>query len=488
MLEVRAMDRYQIPNHMGGADAQPASGAYRPIVAPATGETIGRVAWSDATDVATACDAAAKAAPEWAALGMDERQRRIRAWGDALREEAAAIAYADAVDSGTPIRTMRTGIGKGVDYLDYFCGLWSEVKGETIPATPSNLHVTVREPYGVVGMVIPFNHPAFFAVSKTVPALLTGNTVVLKPSELTPVTAHLVARASADTLPPGVLNVVQGGPEVGRAIVAEPRLRRLHFTGGVRTGLQVQRGAADSSVVKQLTMELGGKNPLIVFPDVDPAVAAEAAVVGMNYTRNQGQSCGSTSRLFVHESIARAVVDEICRLVGEIRLGPPEDDDTQMGSLVSAAHQRRVLDAIDGARRDGARLLAGGSAPDGELAAGAYVEPTVFDRVDPGSTLAREEIFGPVLSVIEWSDRAEMLRQVNDSPYGLSAAVYTRDIDEALKTAAAVEAGYIWVNGVETRWKATPFGGYKDSGTGHEHDLAELLGYTRLKSVNVVLR
>jgi acyl-CoA reductase-like NAD-dependent aldehyde dehydrogenase len=478
---------YEALNFVDGREQPPLAGLFRPVVAPATGEEIGRMAWSGPEDVTAACDAATSAAGGWAAIGYAERATMLRAWGDAITARREEIALADAMDSGTPIRTMRTGIGKGLDYLDYFTGLWPELQGTTIPASPGNLHYTVREPYGPVGIVIPFNHPAFFAVSKTVPALMAGNSVVVKPSDLTPVSAHLIAQAAEGILPPGVFNVVQGGADVGQAIVTDRRLRRLHFTGGIRTGLAVQRGAADSGVVKQVTMELGGKNPLIVFPDVDPAVAAKAAVDGMNFTRNQGQSCGSTSRLFVHADIAAEVVDAVCDQVARIQLGLPDAEDTELGSLVSHDHQRRVLGVVSRASAEGARLRIGGQAAGGALERGAYVQPTVFTDVTDQMAIAREEIFGPVLSVLRWTDEADMLRQVNASDYGLAAAIYTSDLGAALSTAAAVEAGYVWVNTVETRWKGTPFGGYKDSGTGSEHDLDEMLGYTRLKSVNVVL-
>jgi acyl-CoA reductase-like NAD-dependent aldehyde dehydrogenase len=478
---------YEVTNFIGSDERAAASGETRPIVAPATGEAIGTMPWSGGADVTAAVDKAAGAAREWAALGMPERRRRLEAWGAALRAQQAEIAMADAIDTGTPIRAMRNGIGKGLDYLYYFAGLWSEVKGETIPATGESLHFTMREPFGPVGIIIPFNHPAMFALSKAVPALIAGNSVVLKPSELTPISAYLIAKASVGILPPGVFNVVHGGPEVGQAIVTSRKLQRVHFTGGVPTGLAVQRGAAESGLVKHVSLELGGKNPLIVFPDVDPSVAAQAAFVGMNYTRNQGQSCGSTSRLFVHADIAKAVVDEVCEIVSGVKVGLPQHEATEMGSLVSSAHQQRVLSAIEEGRRDGAQLLVGGTAGSGDLARGAYVMPTVFSGVGSDMSLAQREIFGPVLSVIEWTDAADMLEQVNSTDYGLTAAIYTNDLVRAMTMARDVEAGYVWVNGVETRWPGTPFGGYKNSGSGSEHSLEEILSYTRVKTVNIVL-
>ena len=476
-----------VSNFIAGVERFSATGAVRPVIAPATGATIGSFAWSGRDDVTAAVDAAAAAAASWAALGMTGRRDAILRWGAAISVIAEEIALADAVNSGTPIRNMRVGVAKGLEYLRFFAGLWSEIKGETIPASPTHLHYTLREPFGPVGIIIPFNHPTLFGLAKTVPALIAGNTVVLKPSELTPLSASMFAAASVDHLPPGVFNVVNGGPEVGAALVADPRLHRLHFTGGVSTGLQVQRGAADSGVVKHVSLELGGKNPLIVLPDADPMVVARAAVTGMNYTRNQGQSCGSTSRLFVHADVAPAVVDEICRLVDSIRVGLPQDESTEMGSLISAEHQRRVLGAISAGRDAGARVLIGGTPAQGDLARGAYVLPTVMDRVPAGSELATREIFGPVLSVLEWTARDEMLDEVNGTDYGLTAAIYTRDIGQAMSLVRDVQAGYVWVNTIETRWPATPFGGFKNSGLGSEHTVDEIVSYTRTKAVNIAV-
>ena len=474
-------------NYIAGELREARSGQGRANTAPATGKSLGSLAESGEADVDDACAAAAEAAPQWKALGVDGRRKCLLAWADAVRKRAEEIALIDAVDSGTPLRTMRAGVTKGLEYIDYYGGLGLQLKGETIPASPDNLHYTVREPFGAVGIIIPFNHPAYFSMSKTAPALMAGNSVVLKPADQTPISACIVAEASADALPPGVLNVVQGGPRVGRAIVAHPALRRIHFTGGVPTGLAVQEGAARSGMVKQVSLELGGKNPLIACPDAEPKLTAEAAVAGMNFTRNQGQSCGSTSRLFVHREIAAEVIDRICEGVESIRLGLPEDDDTDMGSLVSKEHQQRVLRLIDEGASEGAKILTGGQAANGALAGGAFVQPTVFTDVTPGMRIATEEIFGPVLSIIEWDDEVEMLRMVNGSDYGLTAAIFTRDVTTALRMAAAVESGYVWVNGVETRWKGTPFGGYKNSGIGSEHSIEEMESYTRTKAVNVFL-
>lgn len=474
-------------NFIAGTFRDAQAGEVRPNFAPATGEKLGDIVESQEADVREACDAALAAAPAWAAMSVDERRRCMLAWADAVLRRAPELARVDAVDSGTPLRTMRVGVTKGAEYIEYYAGLGMQIQGTTIPATPQTLHYTVKEPYGAVGVIIPFNHPSLFAMSKTAPALMAGNTVVLKPAEQTPVSASLIAEASAEALPPGVLNVVHGGAEVGRSLVAHRKIRRIHFTGGVPTGLAVQAGAAASGIVKNVSMELGGKNPLIVFPDADPATAATAAVIGMNFTRNQGQSCGSTSRLFVHTSIAADVTDRVCEGVRQIRMGLPEDDATEMGSLVSAEHRDRVLGLIDAGRREGAKVLVGGKPGTGELADGAFVQPTVFGGVTSTMQIAQEEIFGPVLSIIEWDDHDRMVEMVNSTHYGLTTAIYTENLTTALRTSAAVEAGFVWINGVETRWKGVPFGGYKNSGLGSEHSIEEMESYTQTKVVNVFL-
>lgn len=476
-----------IVNFIQGRIENPQSGKFRLNYAPATGEEIGEVADSNAADVEAAYKAAREAQPQWASMSVAERVERLRAWTADVLQEVDEISLMDARDSGIQRRTMRFGVTKGVAYFDYFCGIAYEMKGETIPVTAGNLHYTKREPYGVVGIIIPYNHPAMFVLSNSAPALVAGNSVVLKPSELTPTSALRIAELSQDYLPPGVFNIVQGGAEAGGAIVSHPDIWRIQFIGGVKTGLSILKGSAESGRVKKVTMELGGKNPLIIYPDVDAETAARAAVQGMNYTRNVGQSCGSTSRLFVHRAIAQDVTEAIIALVEEIQLGLPEDDDTEMGALVSREHQQRVLSYVSGGLDDGARLRIGGAQPEGELAAGAYVEPTVFDNVKPGMRIAIDEIFGPVLSVIDWDDEATMLQAVNQVQYGLTAAIYTNDISTAFRCADQVQAGYIWINGIEKRWVAMPFGGYKNSGIGVTHALEELLSYTRSKAVSVML-
>jgi betaine-aldehyde dehydrogenase len=349
--------------------------------------------------------------------------------------------------------------------------------------------MTRRAPWGVVGAITAYNHPTLYACQKTGPALLAGNAIVIKPPEQAPLSTLEFAALTEDVLPPGVLNVVPGGAEAGAALVGHPDVPRISFNGSLATGLAIQRTVADAGRVKFLTLELGGKNPIVVFDDVDPSEAAAATVRGMNFMRVQGQSCGSTSRLLVHRSIREAVAEEIVALVERIVIGLPEAKGTEMGSLISPEHRDRVLGFVAAGHEDGGRLLAGGAAPEGpELAAGAFMAPTVFDRVRPGSRLGREEVFGPVLAIMEWSDEADAIAMANATDYGLTASIWTRDIDRALRTADAIEAGYVWINDVETRYTGVPFGGWKQSGLGTEQSLLDdLVQFTRTKSVNIAV-
>jgi acyl-CoA reductase-like NAD-dependent aldehyde dehydrogenase len=455
---------------------------------PATGEALAEVLPADPAAVDAAVRAAAAAQPGWAALGVQGRGELLHRLAEQLAARLPDIALLDALDTGNPVVAMRSGAAKGLQAMREYAELGLEMKGETIPASPGGIHFTLPQPWGVVGVITAYNHPTMYLCNKVSPALMAGNAVVVKPAEQTPLSALALARLAADLLPAGVLNVVVGGSATGDALVRHPQVRRITFTGSVGTGVAVQRAAAESGRLKSLTLELGGKNPILVFPDADPEAAAAAAVRGMNFTRVQGQSCGSTSRLLVHRHLHDSVLAGIVERVGRIRLGLPEREETEMGSLISPQHQQRVLGYIEGARHEGAELVAGGGVPGGELAAGAYVEPTVFDRVEPGMRIAREEIFGPVLSVLTWEDEAEALALANDTDYGLTASIWTNDLSTALRVATRIEAGYVWVNDVERRYPGVPFGGWKQSGLGVEHALAaDILSFTRSKSVNVAV-
>lgn len=470
---------------IGGRRVQAASGETIDAVSPATGETVGRVPRCRAEDVDAAVQAAAAAFPEWSRLDPTDRAACLLRLADAVEADGERLARIDAIDNGSPLREMRRDVAIATAQLRYFAGLALRVRGETIPSSWERLNYTLRQPFGVVGRIIPFNHPLMFAAAKIAAPLVAGNTVVLKPSEHTSLSALALADHLAAIFPPGVVNVVTGyGGEVGDALVAHPDVRRLAFIGAVETGLAIQRRAAEVAV-KHVTLELGGKNPLVVFPDADRQLAIEGAVAGMNFTW-QGQSCGSTSRLLVHRDQYEAFVEELAARVAGLRSGLPTDPETDTGAIVNARQLEKVLRYVELGRSEGATLVTGGvRVTEGELGRGLFVRPAVFAHVRPDSRLAQEEIFGPVLAVLRYEDYEDAVRIANGVRYGLTASVFTRDLRTALAFARDVEAGYVWVNDASRHFPATSFGGFKDSGVGREEDLEELESYTQTKNVNV---
>ncbi|HLU56129.1 MAG TPA: aldehyde dehydrogenase family protein [Pseudonocardia sp.] len=460
-------------------------GEHLESVNPATEEVIGRVPAGKAADVAAAADAADRAAPAWAALSAQERGSLLKEVASALRAESDRIVDLEIRDSGNTIRKLKLDIAAAAESLEYYAALAGELKGETVPATAHGLHFSMREPFGVVGRIVPFNHPIFFAAGKMAAPLAAGNTMVIKPSEQSPLSACVLGEICQQVLPPGVVNIVTGlGSTAGEALVREPRIRRIAFTGSVPTGLAVQRAAAEVAV-KSLTLELGGKNPMIVFPDADLDAALPAAVRGMNFNW-AGQSCGSQSRLLLHESIYDEGVARVAEIVSGLKVGDPRDPASDMGPVNSKAQYEKVLRYIDHAEQDGARLVAGGHSLRGEaFPSGYWVEPTVFADVTPEMRLFREEVFGPILSIVRWSTPDEAVALANDVEYGLTASVWTRDLATALDTVRRIEAGYIWVNGVSIHFPGTSFGGFKNSGIGREEGIEELYSYTQPKFVHV---
>jgi acyl-CoA reductase-like NAD-dependent aldehyde dehydrogenase len=348
--------------------------------------------------------------------------------------------------------------------------------------------MTWREPYGVVARIIPFNHPFMFCAYQSAAPLMAGNAVIIKAPDQTPLAPLEFGRLCSEVLPKGLVTVLTGpGPVTGTALVRNPAIRRIAFTGRRETGLTILETSAQTGNVKHVTLELGGKNPLIVYPDTLPERAAEVAVGSMNFDFSQGQSCGSTSRVFVHERDAAAVTEAIAARLGSFVIGDPLDESTTMGPLVSGAQRDRVVGFIESGQHQGARLVAGG-APPADLAdsGGYYMAPTLFDRVQPEHDIAREEIFGPVIAVRTWSGRDAMLEEVNATRFGLTANILTNDLDLAIDTARRVDAGIVWVNGQGQHFITTPFGGHKDSGLGVEGSLASLESFTTVKSVHVL--
>jgi betaine-aldehyde dehydrogenase len=466
--------------YIGGEWVCSADGATVASIDPSTEQVIGAVPCAGADDVDRAVRAAQAAAPEWAALRWTRRAELLYELARRIDAASEDLALLDTADAGLPIAGSRRDIRSCAQELRYFAGLGGEAKGHTLPAAGPHLAMTHREPYGVVGRIIPFNHPFKFAAGKCAAPLMAGNAVVLKPAEQTSLSALRLAAMTEDLLPPGVLNVVTGAAATGAALVDHPGVPRIAFTGSVPSGRAVLRAAADH--IKHVTLELGGKNPIIVYDDADPVQAAVGAIAGMNLSRSMGQSCQSNSRVLVHRSCADAFVSALVDGVERLRVGDPRDERSDLGPLAFAEHYERVLTYVEAGRNQGARLLTGGHRPERHTR-GYYLRPTVFADVEPGMRIAREEIFGPVLSVLSWDDEDEAIELANAVEYGLTANVWTNDLRRAHRTAQRLQAGTVWVNGDGGKPLGTPFGGFKHSGLGLEGSLEELLSYTRSKSV-----
>ncbi|HEY0453229.1 aldehyde dehydrogenase family protein [Actinophytocola sp.] len=469
--------------HVGGEWVDAGAGGRIESVNPTSEEVIGTVPDAGAEDVDAAVAVAREAASGWGRLGWAKRGALLRELARRIEDETEALARLDVRDAGLPLAGMRTDVTGAAATLDYYAGIAPQTGGGTAPASEDTLSYTLRQPYGVVARIVPFNHPFKFAAGKVAAPLAAGNAVVLKPGEQASLSALELARIAAEVLPPGVLNVVTGaGATTGAALVGHPDVHRVAFTGSVPSGRAVLRAAAEG--ITHVTLELGGKNPLIVFPDVDVPKAAAAAVAGMNIARCTGQSCGSNSRIYVHADIADEFVAALVERVAALRVGDPMLAETQVGPLAFRAHHERVLGHLETARREGATFAYGGSRPPGR---GFFVEPAVLTGLDDDMAVVREEIFGPVMSVLTWRDVDDVIRRANDTPFGLTANVWTRDVTAAHRAAAALEAGYVYVNGTGRRPTGTPFGGWKSSGLGKDNGLEELLSYTQEKTVTVTL-
>ncbi len=456
-------------------------------VNPSNEEVIGRAPKGTAEDVDRAVDAAAKAQPGWAARSIFERGALLRQVAAGFCARAEEILNLEATDTGNTIAKLGGDVQIAAAYLEYFAGLATEMKGETVPATPNNLHMTVREPYGVVARIVPFNHPFMFAGAHLAAPLVAGNTVVIKTPETSPLSGSILADVCKEILPPGVVNLVSGfGMPVGDRLVRHPRVRRIGFTGSVGTGLAIQRAAAEEAV-KHVSLELGGKNPMIVFPDADPERVTRAAIDGMNFSW-AGQSCGSMSRVMVHESLYNEIVERMGAEADGLKVGDPLDTSSEMGPVNSEGHYKRVLSFVESGKQDGAKLVSGGARPEGsEFERGYWIRPTIYADVDMNMRVAKEEIFGPVVSILKWKTREEAVEMANATEYGLTCAIWTNDLKAAITTAREVESGYVWINNTAQHYVGTPFGGWKNSGLGGEESLEELLSYTQTKAIHVIL-
>jgi acyl-CoA reductase-like NAD-dependent aldehyde dehydrogenase len=449
-------------------------------VSPIDEEVCGQVAAARAEDVDRAVDLITPALDAWAGLGAVARVPYLRRFADAIAAHADELAELETLDGGLTRATAARDIRTAIDSLGFFASYAYQLTGETYAAPAGTAAYTVREPYGIVARIVPFNHPVMFAVQNAAPVLLAGNAVVVKPPEQASLSTLLLAEIARGVLPDGVFNVITGyGHEAGDAIVGHPRIPRIGFTGSVPTGSRILGTAARH--IKHVTLELGGKNPLIVTADADPEFAAQVAYRGMNFT-HAGQSCQSTSRVLVHAGIHDDVVGRLAERMGRIVVGDPRDEKTVTGPLAFRAHLDRVLGYIDSGIEEGARLVVGGTRPD-HLPKGFYLRPALFADVTPGMRIAREEIFGPVVSVIRYEDEEEAIRIANDTEYGLTSRVVAGTLDRAAAIGRRIEAGTTLLNTAGSRQRGMPFGGYKASGLGKQSCLEEVLSYTQEKSV-----
>ncbi len=456
------------------------------VINPADCSSLGEVEEAGAEDIERAVSAARQAQPQWRALAPTQRAAAVRLLAEKVRDHAEELALLDALDCGNPRVAMVGDMHMGAHLLDYFAGLATELKGETVPTAAGQLNFVVREPVGVVARIVPFNHPAMFVCAKIAAPLVAGNSVIIKPSEHTPLSALRLAELFDGLLPAGVLNVVNGKAEAGAALAEHPDVNSICLVGSVPTGRAVARAAA--STLKSTLLELGGKNAMLIFPDANVEKAAASAVHGMNFGWTAGQSCGSTSRLYVHESIYEAVLHAVIRRTEAINPGLPARIGSVMGCLSNQIQYDKVMNYIAIGQAEGARLVTGGCRPDDrELAKGFFVRPTVFAEVTSSMRIAQEEIFGPVLSVIRWRDKQELLAEVNALEFGLTASIWTQNLATAHSIASQLQAGYIWINGASSHIPGAPFGGYKQSGLGREECMEELFAFTQAKNINLTL-
>jgi betaine-aldehyde dehydrogenase len=471
---------------VGGEARGARSGDTLTAINPATAEVIGRFPRCGPDDVDDVVQASVEAQREWRALPPMARSARLLDLADLVDEHEEELALLDAVDNGSPITYFRTDVKISTWQIRYFAGLVLEQKGETIPGEHNRLNYTVRQPYGVVVRITPFNHPVMFAARGAAAPLAAGNSVVIKPSEHTSLSTLRFVELAAEVLPPGLVSAVTGlGSEVGPALVGHPDVHRVGFTGSVEGGQAVLATAAAAGI-KHVTCELGGKNPLVIMPDADLDAAAAGIVNGMNFTWSS-QSCGSTSRVLVHTSIHDKVAGRIADDIAALRSGPPETETTTMGALVNQGQYDKVQRYIAIGREEGAdEIVVGGPTTVPGYENGLFVKPAVFDHVAPDSRLAQEEIFGPVLSVLTFDSFEEAIRIANGVPFGLTAGIFTRDLGTAHRFARDVEAGSVWVNDSSKHFPGALFGGWKASGLGREEGFEELISYCQTKNVNVL--
>jgi aldehyde dehydrogenase (NAD+) len=470
---------------IGGKFQDAKSGKTFSSINPATEEVLAQVAEADVPDI----DAAVKAAraafdcSSWNAMAARERSKLLWKLGDLIMKNADELAETETMDNGKPIfESKHVDIPSAAETFYYYAGWCTKIEGETIPVPGNFFNYTLREPYGVCGIITPWNFPLLMVAWKLAPALASGNTAVVKIAEETPLTGLWLGQLCQEAgFPDGVVNIVPGfGETAGRALVEHPDIDKISFTGSTPVGKEIVRRSADT--LKKVSLELGGKSPNIVFADADLEAAAKGAFNGIFY--GKGEVCNAGSRLFVEKSVHHRLMDRLLERTGKLEPGDPMNPKTRLGALVSKAQMEKVLRYVQIGREEGAHLVL----PGGRIGSrGCFVRPTIFDSANPSMRIAQEEIFGPVLTVLTFEDLDELIQKANSTIYGLAAAIWTRDIAKAHKLARKIQAGTVWINAYNMLSPESPFGGYRQSGYGRELGRHGIDLYTQIKSVWVSL-